>query len=121
MTRPTWLWVSAVAVVLAGYVLISVASGLPRFPTRDECILAPVEGKPVDIVFGRFDDPVTARELGDRVLAVGFLGTETIADGCGRWKVVLEDVPSVEIGREIQEEAATVDLEPTLERGSGDE
>lgn len=118
MTRPIWLSVAVVAVVLGGYALISVASGLPRFPTRDECVVAPVAGQPVDLVWRRFDDPVTASAFADKVVSAGFLGTEMLSDGCGRWKVVLEDVPSIEIGREIQQTAATVDLAPTLELAS---
>ena len=64
------------------------------------------------------DGPEAAATFRDRVLSVGFSGTEMLADGCGRWKVVLEDVPSVEIAREVQAEAATVDLSPTLELAS---
>ena len=74
----------------------------------------------MDVVFGRFDDPEAAAETSDRAVAVGFIGTEALPDGCGRWKVVLEGVPSLETAREIQAEAATVDLRPTLEFGSED-
>jgi hypothetical protein len=77
-----------------------------------------VEGQRVDVVFSRFGDPDSADELRDHVLAVGFRGTEAIPDGCGRWKVVLESVPSLEIAGEIQTEAGMVDLHPTLELSS---
>ena len=109
-----------VLVPLLGYPLVTLAGGSPRFPSRDECVRSPVEGQPVDVVFGRFDDPEVAAETSDRVVAVGFIGTEALPDGCGRWKVVLEGVPSLETAREIQAEAATVDLRPTLELGSED-
>jgi hypothetical protein len=79
-----------------------------------------VEGQHVDVVFGRFDDPESAVEARDRVVGVGFVGTDALGDGCGRWKVVLGGVPSLEIAREIQAEARTVDLDPTLELGSDD-
>jgi hypothetical protein len=108
-----------VLVPLVGYPLVTLASGPPRFPGPDECAPEAIEGQPVDLVFGRFDDPVTAATFRDRVLEVGFEGTEMIPDGCGRWKVVLANVPSVAIAREVQAEAATVDLAPTLELGSG--
>jgi hypothetical protein len=112
--------VAIVVVPLLGYPLVTLAGGSPRFPSREECVRPPVEGKPVDVIFGRFDDPELAAETRDRVVAVGFTGTEARPDGCGRWKVVLEDVPSLETSREIQAEAATVDLRPTLELGSDD-
>jgi hypothetical protein len=107
-----------VLVPLAAYVAAALADGPPRFPTRDECVHAPVEGEPVDLVFGRVDDPASGEELRDAVVAVGFLGVESLPDGCGRWKVVLEDVPSADIAREVQAEAASVELATTLERSS---
>jgi hypothetical protein len=112
--------VAIVLVSLLGYPLATLAGGSPRFPSRQECVRSAVEGQPVDAVFGRFDDPTSAVEARDRVVGVGFIGTEALPDGCGRWKVVLEGVPSLETAREVQNEAATVDLRPTLELGSDD-
>jgi hypothetical protein len=119
MTRRVWGAAAIVGVSLVAYPLVTLAGGSPRFPTRDECVRPAVEGQPVDVVFGRVDSPVEANELRDRVIAVGFVGTESLGDGCGRWKVVLEGVPSIDIARQVQEEAASVELEPTLELGSG--
>jgi hypothetical protein len=118
VTTRTWVAAAIVLVPLVGYPLIAVAGGLPRFPNRAECEHGAVEGQPVDVVFGRYDDPRSAADAGDHVVAVGFKGTEAVPDGCGRWKVVLARVPSVEIGREIQKEAGTVDLDSTLELAS---
>jgi hypothetical protein len=112
------LVVGIVAVPLLAYPLVSVTGGVPRFPTRGECVHAPVDGQPVDVVWGRYDDPRDATEFRAHVVGVGFLGTEALPDGCGRWKVVLEDVPSLEVGREIAREAEAVDLHPTLELAS---
>jgi hypothetical protein len=108
-----------VLVPLVGYVLLALGQGAPRFPTRGECVHAPIDGQPVDVVFGRRSGPVGATELRDQVVSLGFLGVESLPDGCGRWKVVLQDVPSIEVARGVQEEATSVDLEPTLELGSG--
>lgn len=110
---------AVVLVPLLGYPLFTVAGGQPRFPTREECIHRPIADRPVDVVYARFDDPRLASDQLDRVLGVGFAGTKVLPDGCGRWKVVLENVPSLEIGREIQKEAETVDLYPTLELSQG--
>ena len=117
--RRVGLATAIVLVPLLAYPAATLATGAPRFPTRDECVHPAVEGEPVDVVYGRFDSPLEAAALLERVLTVGLTGTETIVDACGRWKVVLEDVPSIEIARGVQEGAASVDLEPTLERGVG--
>ena len=120
MTARVWVASAIVLVPLLGYPLVTLAGGSPRFPSPAECVRPAVEGQPVAVVYGRFDRPDDAAEFRDRVVGVGFQGTEVLFDGCGRWKVVLEDVPSVDIAREIEEEAATVDLEPTLELDSGE-
>ena len=109
---------AVVLVPLLGYPLVTLAGGSPHFPGHDKCVRPAVEGQAVDVVFGRFDHPDAAADFLERVVGVGFVGTQVRGDGCGRWKVALENVPSVEIGREVQEEAATVDLEPTLELDS---
>jgi hypothetical protein len=119
MTARAWVAAAIVLLPLLGYPLFTLAGGAPRFPTREECIHSPVAGQPVDVVFERFDDPDKAAAFRERVLAVGFSGTEMLADGCGRWKVVLQSVPTIEIAREVQAEAATVDLSPKLELGAG--
>ena len=109
---------AVVLVPLLGYPLVTLAGGSPSFPSRQECVRPAVDGRPVDLVFGRFDDPDAAAAQRERVVGFGFQGTEVVFDGCGRWEVVLEGIPSIEVGREIQKEAATVDLEPTLELDS---
>ena len=117
--RRIGLAAAIVAVPLLAYpAAILAADGLPRFPSRDECVRPAVRGQPVDVVFGRTDDAVSATDLRDRIVSVGFPGTEVVPDGCGRWKVVLEKVPSLDVARGVQREAATVDLAPTLELGS---
>jgi hypothetical protein len=118
MNRRLWLAVAIVVVPLVGYVAVTLADGAPRFPGRYECVRSAVDGQPVDVVFGRSDDPVSADELRDQVVSVGFVGVESEPDGCGRWKVLLADVPSLETARAVQEEAERVDLAPTLELGS---
>ena len=118
-SRRLWVAAAIVAVPLLVYPLVSLADGAPRFPSRADCVRAPAEGHPIDLVYGRFDSPVEAAALLDRVLHVGFTGTEVLPDNCGRWRVVLSEIPSIAIGEEIQAEAAMVDLHPWLERGDG--
>ena len=118
MTRRLVLVVAIVAIPLVVYPLVTVAGGSPRFPDRTECVRGVVEGSPVDIVYGRLDSPADAEELRDRVVDTGFTGTEVLPDGCGRWKVVYENVPSLDVAEQVQEEARKAGFEPTLERAA---
>ena len=88
-------------------------------PTRTECVHPAVEGQPVDLVYGRFDSPATANDLRGRVVSVGFTGTEVLGDGCGRWKVVLENVPSIVVASQVRAEAVKAGFAPTLELATG--
>ena len=81
-------------------------------------VLAPTGDGEYQVVFGYSDSELEARELRDRVLAVGFQGAEVARNACGRVKVFVDDVPSREVGEEVIREARTVGLEPTLERES---
>jgi hypothetical protein len=118
VSRRLWVAASVVAVPLLVYPVVYLAQGAPKCPTRAECVHPPADGSTVAVVFGRTEDPLDAGRLRDRVVSVGFKGTETVPDGCGLWKVLLDNVPNVTIARGIQDEAHTVGLQPTLERGS---
>jgi hypothetical protein len=106
-----------VGVPLLGYPLALVANGgAPRFPSRfAACEPAPVEGQKVDVVFGRFATLRESLALRDKALSVGFSGTESVPDGCGRIDVRIHGIESIKVGKEIQAEAATVGLKPWLE------
>lgn len=111
-----WL---VVAIAALGYPLAVLAfAGTPDFPSRADCVLAPTGDGEYQVVFGYSDSELEARELRDRVLAVGFQGAEVARNACGRVKVFVDDVPSREVGEEVIREARTVGLEPTLERES---
>jgi hypothetical protein len=118
MTRRLALLVAIVVLPLLVYPLVTLAGGSPRFPDRSECIRAVVEGSPVDIVYGRFDSVADAEELRNRVVDVGLTGTEVLADGCGRFKVVYESVPSLDVAQQVEANARTAGFEPTLERAA---
>jgi hypothetical protein len=118
MTHRVWLAVAIVVVPFVLYVGITLADGAPRFPTRAECMRRAVEGRPVDLVYGRFDSPASADHLRDRVVSVGFTGTEVVGDGCGRWKVVLENIPSVVVASQVRAEAMKAGFAPALELGT---
>ena len=91
-------------------------SGLPEFPTRDDCVVEVTGEGEYEVVFGYRDSRRDARELQAQVEGVGFTGTDVEDDGCGRLRVSVDDVPSREVGEEVVRQARTVGLEPTLEQ-----
>lgn len=103
------------ASMLAGVSSLRLPGGLPSFPTRDECIRAPVEGEAVRVVLGYERSYVDANALRERGRAAG-LGTADVArDGCGRLRVFVDGVPSIGAGEALAGEAREAGLEPTLE------
>lgn len=108
---------AALALVPAAIVaMVGVSRGDFDF-TRQSCGERPVDGQPVDVVFGRTDSWRRGMALQQQVEKVGFTGTHLELDGCGRLKLVLASLPSLEVAREIQAEARTVDLSVSIERG----
>jgi hypothetical protein len=116
MTERWWLpWVILLAGVLL-YPAVVVAEGAPRFPHAGECI-HPAEGEgEVEAVFGRFRDRAEAAAVRKRALASGFREIEVVRDGCGFLRVVLDEVPSLAVGRDFAREARRVGFTITLER-----
>lgn len=114
--RSPALWLVVLAAALA-YPLAVLAAGGPSFPTRDDCGRPAVDGAEVVAVFGRFDTVAEADGLRERAVAAGLTGTVVERDACGNVVVVQHDIASLEAGAEFAEEAASVGLEVTLERG----
>jgi hypothetical protein len=96
--------------------VVLVASGAPSFPTRDDCVRPATEDAEIEAVFGRFESEWEAREVRDRALGVGFPGTEMTRDPCGRMKVFLSDIPTLEVGRAFADQARAAGFEVTLAR-----
>lgn len=113
--RPIWLWLALVVLALA-YPLATVAGGGPRFPTREECVHPATHDGPIDAVFGYVDTEAEANALRDRAVASGFQGTEVAWNGCGRVRVAVGGIPTLEVGREFIAEARSVGFEVTLEQ-----
>jgi hypothetical protein len=108
---------AVVAAILLAYPLVSIVGGLPRFPTRDECVRAAVEGdsRPLELVYQRFDALDEAEAKVKEVVGYGFVGTEIAPDGCGRWKVRYDGVGSYVVALEVVKEAESVGLDPRIE------
>jgi hypothetical protein len=70
----------------------------------------------VDAVFGYFDSQREAERLRERALEVGFQGTEIELNACGRVRVALGGIPTLEVGRDLAEEARPVGFQVTLEQ-----
>jgi len=109
-----WLLVVGLALV---YPVVTLATGGgPPFPTRGECMREASADGEVDAVFGYFESEVEAVEVRERALEVGFTGTETEWNGCGRVRVAVGPFPSLEVGEEFVEQARGVGLDVTLEQ-----
>ena len=108
-----WLVVAGLALV---YPFVTLASEGPTFPTRDDCVHEATADGEIDAVFGYFESELEAAEVRDRALAVGFPGTELAWNGCGRVRVALGGIPTLEVGREFAEQARGAGFEVTLEQ-----
>jgi hypothetical protein len=100
------------------YPVATIARGLPNFPTRDDCVHPATTDGDIDAVFGYFDSESQARVVRDRALAVGFQGTELESNGCGRVRVAVGGIPTLEVGRDFVEQARSVGFEVTLEQAA---
>ena len=103
------------ASMLVGYSSFRLPGGAAPFPSRDECVRAPVAGEPVRVVLGYERSYADANALRDR--AAGFGDVEMERDGCGRLRVFVDGTRSLEAGAELAAEATAAGLSPTLERG----
>jgi hypothetical protein len=117
MRARTYAWL-AVPVAALAYPLGVVAGGLPRFPTRAECVRPPAAGEELEAVFGRFARQAPAEALLARVRRVGFSQSSLQDDGCGLLEVRVGGIPTVSTGRSLIAEAHTVGLRPTLQAAS---
>jgi hypothetical protein len=107
-------------VALLAYPAATIAGGV-TFPTRNACarVAASDADGELELVYGHLDSLVAAQELRDRVVAVGFVGTEVRPDGCGRWKVTYDGIDSFEQGEGTIEEARRAGFDPRLEVDPG--
>jgi hypothetical protein len=112
------LWLVLVVLVLAYPALVLATEGGPSFPSRDDCVRPVHAGSGIDAVFGYFDTEAEAARVRDRALAVGFEGTGLAWNGCGRVRVAVGGIPSLEVGREFVEQARGVGFRVTLEQAT---
>ncbi len=107
-----------VAIIVAaavGYPVATLAGGLPHFPSRSDCIRVAHADGDLEVVFGYFESEAAAKPLLDKVLAVGFKGSQIERNGCGQVKVAVHGITTLKVGAEVAVEARSVGLRPTLE------
>lgn len=109
-----WIAVAALFLLYPAYILVM--EGGPKFPTRTDCVTPATADGDIVAVFGYFDSEREAAGLRDRALDVGFTGTELARDGCGRVRVAVGGITTLEIGREFAEQARGVGFDVTLEQ-----
>jgi hypothetical protein len=116
VTRRTLVPWAVVGAVALAYALAVLAGGAPRFPSRSECVHPARADGNLEVVFGRFERAAEASELLEKVLAVGFKGSQVEPDGCGLLKVAVHGIPTLAVGEEVLAEARSVGLDPSLEQ-----
>ena len=101
MSRRAYAVPALLVAAAVAYPVAVIASGRPHFPTRAECIRPAKADGNLEVVFGRFSSPVDAAALLERVLHVGFKGSLVEPDGCGLFKVDVQGIPTLEVGRQV--------------------
>lgn len=115
--RAIGLATAVVTVPLLIYPAVTIATGgAPRFPTRDECARpATSDAADLEVVYGRFDDPLRAAETLAALTEIGFIGAETEPDPCGRWKVSYDAIDSLAQGEALATQVREAGFEARVE------
>lgn len=116
MTRMRLLPWAIVLLAAVAYPLGVLAGGAPSFPSRADCVHVAHADGDLEVVFGRFESAADASALLERVLAVGFKGSQVEPDGCGLLKVDVHGIPTLKVGEEVVAEAKSVGIEATIEQ-----
>ena len=78
---------AAFAVIVAGllvYPVAVVASGAPKFPSVQDCVMPATHDGKIQLVLGSFASAEDATALAARAEADGFVGTHVTIDDCGQ-------------------------------------
>lgn len=117
-----WPWAIVLAALVGyptsmvvGYSGLRLPGGFPRFPSADDCVLAPVDGQRIRVVLEYTASYPEANALRERALRGGLDNVGVAQDGCGRLRVFRDDVPSVTAGEEVARSAVALGFRPTLE------
>ena len=106
--------------MLVGYSGSGLPGGAPRYPGAADCVAAPASGRSVRVVVGYADSYLEADAIRGRALEAGLPVAEVEQDGCGRLRVFVDDVPTVDASQALVTDAQAAGLEPTLELDPND-
>jgi hypothetical protein len=101
--------------MLFGYSGFRLPGGAPSFPTADECARSPIPGQTARVVFGYASSYTNAESLRLRARKDGFAATKIDQDGCGRLRVFVGKVSSIQEGQKLVSKARAVGLSAKLE------
>ena len=108
---------AVLAAALAYPAIVLAVDGIPRFPSRNECSdRIATATPPFEVIYARTSSYRQARAIHERVVMLGFVDAQLLADGCGRWKVANLDVDTPEQLRGHLQDARRVGYDPWIER-----
>jgi hypothetical protein len=111
--RPRLLAAAVVAAGVLAYPLAVLAGGLPHFPSSRSCEPRATADGRIELLFGRFDDVVSAAPLVQRVRSAGFAAAGSWIDACGKVVVTEPGYTTVSGAEDAVQEAASVGLKAT--------
>jgi hypothetical protein len=115
-----WSIVVAAALVypvsmVAGISGATLPGGMPHFPNNADCTPSPTAGRAMRVVVGYADSYPRANRIRARAKAGGLGGVRVTQDGCGRLRVFVGDVTTMEAARHLSKLAREAALRPSLE------
>ena len=105
------------ASILVGYSGSGLPAGWPNFPS---CVVSPSAEAEMRVVVGYADTHGEARSLRNRALRVGLDDAVVAQDGCGRLRVYVDDVRTMDAADALVAEARAAGMQPTIERDQDD-
>jgi hypothetical protein len=106
--------------VLAGYSGSGLPGAWPAFPLASACSARPADDERVRIVVGYADSYPEAMAMRARARAAGLVATQAAQDGCGRVRVYVDDLMTMEAADALLARAKAGGLGATVERDPDD-
>ena len=103
------------AAMLVGYAGSGLPGGRPSLSATARCTPAPVAGRSVRVVLGYVDSYPKAITLRERARRAGLVEVENSQDDCGRLRVFVDDVPSIDVAQSLLVDARAAGLSPAVE------
>ena len=101
--------------MLVGYAGSGLPGSRPSVSATARCAPAPVAGRSVRVVLGYVDSYPKAVTMRERARRAGLLDVENSQDDCGRLRVFVDDVASIEVAQALLVDARAAGLNPAVE------